>query len=816
MSSARKCAERLSDDALRLIYSLDEENWNNQTKGEKIIINGHDLPKSSKIFLSILKFANQILTTDGEAYKVKFEYLFKWRDITRLIGEDLIIVSRMAMGDAYSFFGSKGIGYKLTYPSSLRNDDPDIKALIETGNLHELHCHLNATANIFNINWACLMNYPQKRLNVIGDVIRKKDGEIDKLRLHRIHELLIHAAWFRFTAYQYLKGEIDREKVKLPFDGLKGITTENDAQKLRNDIQAYSIIQGFGVNGFGRDILETSPSIDKLNNILPDYIFPPNIRKDCQGDFRIYLGERYFLYLSMLHILRKEDRPFAGAFRYYLLVKGLFRREMIQLNKNHGFANFKRYQDVKSMFLRGYPAYQRMLSSLAVGDAWRDSNIAYQEVRIAPEKKLRKGKQVIEDIHHSIDSELEIMNQSPEFVRRPEIGIIYHFIKLKEKPSIKSNINVSNLSTTPRNHNIRKDLRKQSYIIRTLFKKRKYKIKGIDAASSEFNCRPEVFGQAFRFLKSSGLKATFHAGEDFYDISDGLRAIDEAVTLLGMTSGDRIGHAIAMGIDSGNFYSKRENHVIVPAQWMLDNVAWLLIRSGEWNITIEPTVESFLRAQYNNLFSMIYGRRDSDYIPVEKYYKSLLLRGDNPDWYRRSDEGKGKGLIFTDSWEAFELLDPEKARTAKEEERIRELYLRYHYDTKVRAKGEKVIEFKVCKGYCRLIEAMQQKMIERLERRHIIIESCPSSNVLIGSLDKYRNHPAFRFYSVDGEKRNHLKVTLNTDDLGVFQTSLANEYSYMALALSKERDENDNNVFMPYHINEWLKAIAENGIKAKF
>nr|MDE7381408.1 hypothetical protein [Muribaculaceae bacterium] len=813
---ARKCAGRLSDDAIRLIHSLDRDNWNNRSEGNSIQAFGHEIPKSSSIFLSILKFATQILTPDGEEYKVKFQHLFKWRDITRLVGEDIFIVSRFALNDAYSYRGSARIGERISYPPSLRNDNPDIKALIDAGTLHELHCHLNATANIFNINWVCLMNNPQKRLRTIKEVVRKLDDKVDEHRCLRIHELLIQAARFRFRTCQYFNGMTDEKKYNAFLTKIDCFCTENEAIELSHDIQAYRILCNVGDN--------------------PDYITVPGLNEDCHGDFRVYLGERYFLYQCMLHVLRKDNRDFAGALRHYLLVKAIFRKEMIQLNRNHGFSNFKRYQDVKSMFLRGYPEYQRMLGSLAVGDAWRDSNIAYQEVRIAPQDGYRKGLKSLQDIRRYISSELEVMSRRSESERKPDVGIIYHFIKLKEKDD--RNPNKTTISSTPRNHNIRKRLRKQSYIIRALFRRRgtpqrnkesnkesnlpkgstviEYPVKGIDAASSEFNCRPEVFGQAFRFLKSSGLKATFHAGEDFYDIADGLRAIDEAVTFLGMTSGDRIGHAIAMGVDARKFYSKRENHVIVPAQWMLDNVAWLLFRSGEWNITIEPTVESFLRTQYNNLFSMIYGGRDSDYIPVESYYQSLLLRGDNPDWYRKSEEERRKRLIFSDSWDAFELLDSVKAATARNDGKLLQLYASYHFDRDVRKRGDRVIEFKVCKGYCNLIESMQEKMIHRLERKHIIIESCPSSNLLIGSLDKYRNHPAFRFYSVDGEKRNHLKVTLNTDDLGVFQTSLANEYSYMALALSKERDDEGNPVYMPHIINEWLKVIAGNGENARF
>lgn len=105
--------------------------------------------------------------------------------------------------------------------------------------------------------------------------------------------------------------------------------------------------------------------------------------------------------------------------------------------------------------------------------------------------------------------------------------------------------------------------------------------RAIDAASSEFACRPEVFSQTFRFLRYHGFDATFHAGEDYYDIADGLRAIDEAINFLQLRSGDRLGHALALGIDAEKYYVSRHNNTALPTQWMLDNVVWLLMKSRQ-------------------------------------------------------------------------------------------------------------------------------------------------------------------------------------------------------------------------------------------
>ncbi len=794
LACARTSAPSLSDDALRLIHRLSKDNWNhNDSQNDNH--NSLQLPAGSSIFRAIFEIAERLLISDRTTLKVRFQHLFKWRDVTRLIGEDLLVTAYLAKEDAFSYRKSDKIAERLTYPSSLHNDNPDIEWLMNHGNLHELHSHLNASASVFNINWVCLMNNPQGRSDQIKRFLKTLDDVENETKAIRVAELIIKCSLFRFFAYRYLKGELDETRFSSELEKLLYSKGEKEGKEHRDELISYRC----------------------ANNLKGlDYILHPETPSHCTGDFSVYLGERYFLYLGMLHLIRKDDRAFVSAFRFYLLVKSIIRSYMIQLNSNHGFANFKRFQDVKGLFVEKYPKYNRLLRSLAISDAWRDSNIAYQEVRIAPKNSLKQLYKGYKSTISDIDSELQKTAEEIGTGNIPGYGIIYHFIKVPEK-----NFNISGGVDFCRNYNVRRELRRKSYSIRYLFRnipKERNFIKGIDAAASEFNCRPEVFGQAFRFLKNAGLKITFHAGEDFYDLADGLRSIDEAVTFLGMESGDRIGHAIAMGRDAREYYTLCENHIIVPAQWMLDNVVWLLFRSADWNISLEPATESFLRSQFHILYSMIYNGSGNE-IPncnEHEYFQSLLLRGDTPDWYGMRVKNN-EATSYSDSWESFELLDSHRARLARNNPKIRLLYQRYHFDKDVKKRGAQVIEFKVCEGYFRLIEAMQERMMHRLERKHIAIECCPSSNLLIGSLMKFRKHPAFRFYSVKGDtKHHHLKVTLNTDDLGVFQTSLANEYSYMALALAKEKDEKGRPLYMPYDINQWLSSIAANGEKCRF
>ena len=72
-----------------------------------------------------------------------------------------------------------------------------------------------------------------------------------------------------------------------------------------------------------------------------------------------------------------------------------------------------------------------------------------------------------------------------------------------------------------------------------------------------------------------------------------------------------------------------------------------------------------------------------------------------------------------------------------------------------------------------------------LANNHIQLNVCPSSNVMLGYAEDYKNHPIKTL--VD----NGVEVTVNTDDLLIFNSSIENEYLmlYKAGTLSTEQLE---------------------------
>ena len=110
-------------------------------------------------------------------------------------------------------------------------------------------------------------------------------------------------------------------------------------------------------------------------------------------------------------------------------------------------------------------------------------------------------------------------------------------------------------------------------------------------------------------------------------------------------------------------------------------------------------------------------------------------------------------------------------------------------------------------------------MIKELVQKGIGIETNPSSNYLIGPIQKYKEHPIIRFNGrklKETEANMALQVSINTDDQGVFDTSLENEYALMTIALKKAKNDNDHFLYDLEDIYVWIDYVRRMGITQSF
>ena len=119
-----------------------------------------------------------------------------------------------------------------------------------------------------------------------------------------------------------------------------------------------------------------------------------------------------------------------------------------------------------------------------------------------------------------------------------------------------------------------------------------------------------------------------------------------------------------------------------------------------------------------------------------------------------------------------------------------------------------------------VVKQLQQWMLRELAKRHITIECNPTSNLKIGFFEQYDQHPlltTFDALSLLGESSYpSVCATVNTDDRGVFGTSIYNELSLIALAMRKIKDENNHELYNERTIIEYIERIRRNAYDKRF
>lgn len=808
-------------------YYSEDERENNYLK---LIRDMKDNPEnSSNIFRFIMKTSVRLLTYDGNEIVCKFDEMLRWREISFLLGQDFFTCAFLAKHDLERGSRTKNFSWL----PIIRSDDNRLHNILKRG-MAENHFHLNGSTKIFELNWICLMNLIDGRIHDFEKLTGalqlhhmdrvKRDGKRESF-----YAECQRAALYRVYLFGVLKGRdsLTEQAEELLEAAEKGMRMEELVAEIQELIVLAKYIYGARVDG---------------TSIL-DYAFEKDMTDSNDRECCLLTGERRFLYecykASVCGGFTDYQR---NLFYVYLAIRTHFRGELVQVNKQVGFANFSNYQDRKEFFIEGQKEYEDELIRLALNETMRKQNIVSLEARICPKKSAAKLYQAIarsQRIAAGAGRKVKSRQFTADVGKElsgygkgnPEDKIIYvlHFPKVRDKKFCPG---------TARNQNVRLATMKQARSIAALLEKGTRiggKIRGIDACSSEIYCRPEVFAQAFRYLLDlefpfegkgnrgkSKLHATYHAGEDFFDIVDGLRAIDETLLFCGLRRGSRIGHGLAMGIDPYGYYKYKGYKIVLPKQVLLDDIAWMLCKTDEMGCTIESRLRTELKEQFYRLYEEIFRKnvQNMQKVSVMDYYQCWKLRGDNPYAYRLEEEElllrmKKRSIQRIERYEFNDKISDNLRKVGC----YRNLYRAYHFDKQARKVGDERTEFKTDQRYADIVCQLQEKMIRNLVREGIGVETNPSSNYLIGTIQRYEEHPILRFNSRklgEREKNTSLNVSMNTDDQGVFDTSLENEYALMALALKKAKDENSQPLYDIEDIYEWIDYVRKMGIEQVF
>jgi len=765
------------------------------------------------VFHLLVRMGKRVFREQGNRLVCNFSQMLAWQNVYQKLGQDLFTTAFLAYEDIQRGRPSRK---EFAWEAVIKTDNSQLNMLLQQG-IAENHCHLGGTTQNFPLSWACIMNCPHTihladlkiKQNLQANYSRGITGNVWPWR-----KRLLWASYLRIELFKCLEGEIPGRRFSLNMDSQHFYPMLH----VKRELHRLKICYGAQIMQKGRPAFTLDYALrssDCKNGLL-------------QNHNRLLSGERSFLYRCFRACFDGTFSEYTQNWFYmYLLIKENFRAELIQVNRQAGFKNFKDYQDRKDSIYENIAGYKAEAIRLSVNANLQDQNIKSFEVRIAPKNTAEEMCQQIRNYDRLVND----AERTPTDFRH---FYVYHFIKSPDSGAHPDR---------PRNQNIRNSSRKSAKALSYALQHSSHfrsRVWGIDAANTEIGCRPEAFATAFRYLKDIGpvqrqteifdlttqprIFTTYHVGEDFYDIVDGLRAIDEAVKFLHLNRGDRLGHALAMGVEPAVHYEFKNRRVVLPKQDLLDNIVWLLYRSQELGIDIDPKSRTILNTMADHYLSEIYRNN----MPAEhqntglyEYYCAMQLRGDAPELYHVIPY-KGKACLLHNAYERY-MEDPREGLEAyRNSTAIAALYQCYHFNKAARKAGDQIAEFPVSEDYIDLIRNMQDGLARELMESGIMIECNPTSNYLIGTFRRYDAHPIFRFNNVgltrtDGkfQPSAQLSVSINTDDLGVFDTSLENEYAILAASLERLTMGNEK-MYSRYSIYDYLDRVRKMGIEQSF
>jgi Adenosine deaminase len=304
---------------------------------------------------------------------------------------------------------------------------------------------------------------------------------------------------------------------------------------------------------------------------------------------------------------------------------------------------------------------------------------------------------------------------------------------------------------------------------------------GFDVAGDEASlpswCFALMFQESMKLLSYSDspegqLPVTFrvHAGESYSSPLEGLRRVDEAVThVVPPGRRPRIGHALVLHMPKWDLEQLKHqalDEAFDDLVW-----AWQTLESGP--TPLERGLVQHLELAIREIGREIYPDAHAQMRVADDYRRGYRARFD-------SASAREVGLILEsvttapDSWPRLaQSLVP--GADVRQEHSLMKSYLT---DASLyRAVGTPLVD----SAKLRLaFELIQPRVVARMRERATVVEACPTSNLVIAGVQGYAEHPMLSLI------QQGIAVTINTDDPGLFGTTIRDEYALMVPALARD------------------------------
>ena len=750
-----------------------------------------------------------------------------WNTLNRMMCTNLIALTYLLDN------GMKEERFLSGYYSSIMLEDVQLEKILSKGEA-ETHIHKNAGIN-FTVSWTHLMN-----LGTVENDDYKEEYLVNLGSKEKNINLLVAAtAILRLMLVRFLQSQ--EESFNLYISEFKESHHKNDNKIIKIIKKIYN----------GEDFKSEEWELYDFKEIWEKLQFKFDIKlyeddEDYIGQFLSSprklktTGENLFLFKALKHIkeINPQDETFAKLFFQYVKIKNAVFQAKVQEDSIKGLKNFQPIYG-RSSKLFGYDSQYHWLTLMHC--QFQNRHLRKLEFRFAFNNYDVKNKRYVDsffyiNLKNSVRSFLKAYYKYLEewkdmrdnylsYENPPQIGLVFHMIKELDNQWYEKCW--QNTYFLEDDRDIDKELfytANQKYYLKQIeaFNKLRREIPyldkfliGIDAASIEDNTEPWVFAPVYQRARNSQdscliynngvpmqtLGFTFHVGEDFRHILTGLRHVDEVIEHFSYHAGDRIGHGIALGVDT-EYWCRNNEIVMLPRGEYLDDLLWV------WGLSknrkgLEYVDISYLEEQIMSLAEEIFQCIDG--ITVYMLWKAYKAKFNE---FQIDEKFKWDFCTTKDNKMLCKYL-PENLESLGQHWSYEALIYVQH----CRCYAEKLLEpiqVEIDKSNINLYSYLQELLLDKINNRGIIIETNPTSNLSIGEMKDLFNHYIFNLNDLDiNNKHSRAMITINSDDPSVFNTNVSNEMSYIFYALQKKGFSREESL-------QWIDKVRNYGMQSSF
>lgn len=618
----------------------------------------------------------------------------------------------------------------------------------EKKGLHDLHMHLNGSTET-DIAWQDFLINPDKIGKELMDGFKKND--LVKEQFEQESHLLADPLKFRDLLLI-----ARRIRNYIFFMLYPKIISEKKIEKIKSTDKLLKVICN-----------TCSPIFDGFRNPFADLVASKEVTDKYPMAVECLMYVLIFQYLSD----SKSKDSVASLFHFYLLILGLSNRLLVQQIHQNGFEQFQKLT-VNELRTQSEKVFRNRFLQLH-GNELR--NIHFLEGRFSPKDNEAESLLLLQSIRNGWKDLLNTLKIALPLEKEPQFKLIAHFVKTKDKHP----------NWQIRHKELRKSVWQKACVLAYLKERNSDYIKeviGIDAAASEFDAPPEVFAPAFRMLRRRGFEHfTYHAGEDFYHILSGLRAIYESIDFLELRHGDRIGHAVASGVDAQVWINNVGDIILISQGEQLDNLLFAYHLIVKERIISLKSFLPQLALEISELCFKVYQEFFSvdvllDAWLLRKYCPMLLLSGER-------EYAEPYSVYSEVEWNEI------KKQIPNGEEDVRFKIIGKYNNIKCRERYEFIVELKTLEIFdVQALKELQLALLNYMHNKEIVIETLPTSNVRIGHHHNFDTYHLWNWEEWKEQGHPIPPIVVGTDDAGIFATNIYNEYANIYCNVTCQRN----------------------------